>query len=417
MNNKIYGILIVLLLAISLSASAASIPNVNTENRNSNIINTTPKTSNVPYTTVNDQSMNYAQLLNYLLVTKESDQPNYIVCNGSGTNLSTYTFTISTTPLDDYHSLSDNYKDVSLSDSKWKGTLVYTPEDYNLKSIFITNNDDNIDTINYATFKQDLRNTQFWKAPKFEVSFPEFPLTDKELEDIANDDKATILNKLATINHWCIYMKTSYTDFGSLKETTLYTVHNKYVAAARSGNYSSGIGGYFEDVDDNSLEIIAMYDQSMKIPLDKVRFSLSGINLDLDDVVHLLEVANVAIPSDFGMDKPLKFTICGLKGIQLYIKDLNNYATEIFYELDQETMDISAEKDYRSLIKDGLIIPPKDPTHDEISKQFINNKIGRLNEYRDYVHENFNDSESTKMYNHFSNQIDSMINYLEKYLQ
>ncbi|GAA5819456.1 MAG: conserved hypothetical protein [Methanobrevibacter sp. CfCl-M3] len=414
MNNKIYGIFITLLLAISLSASAASIPNVNTENRNS--INTTPKTSNVPiHTTVNHQSMNYAQLLNYLLVTKESDQPNYIVCNGSGANLSTYTFTISTTPLDDYHSLSDNYKDVSLSDSKWKGTLVYTPEDYNLKSIFITNNDDNIDIINYATFKQDLRNTQFWKAPKVEVSFPEFPLTDKEL-DIVNDDNATILNKLATINDWCnSTRKHLNTDFGSLKETTLYTVHNKYVFAARSGNYSSGSGGYFEDVDDNGLEIINMYYQSMKIPLDKVRFSLSDINLKLDHVAHLLEFANAAIPPE--MYKPLKFTILGIKDIQLGIKWLNSNVETLYHELDKETMTISAEKDYRSLIKEGLIIPPKDPTPDEQTKQFINNKIRQLNEYREYVHENFNDSESTKMYNHFSNQIDSMINYLKKYLQ
>jgi hypothetical protein len=392
--------------------TAISTPNIyntrlpmNSNNSNFTIIN--------PYSNGAGEIFNYEQFLDYLLNTKDDNQPKFILMNGEGSDLSKYTYTIcdNYTQPSGYHLLSDNYKDFSLDSDYWKGSLFYTTFNYRLSSKLLINNSVSLYAFDYTCFIQDIKANLYWTSVPLKNVFPDFPYTDNELKsmftinDSNNVNVGTLYMNLAKIENWV--QIASMTRDKLVKDyannAALIDTQNQKVANARgekTGKYWSPdtFGGYYENVDDNGLEIINWYDQSMKIPLDRVRFSLTTIVLTLDNLIYLLDVANAAIPSDFGMDKPLKFVALGVKGVQLYIKNLNNYAIETpYHELDQATMRISGEKSYRSLVINNQVIP-KDPTPDEIIEHndIIDDKIKTLNINREYERNRvYNTDEST----------------------
>jgi hypothetical protein len=420
--TKLFGFLIICMIATSLVSGTLFDSNsfkFNGENAINDVVSPLNTNNSVNGEELNS-TMNYTQMLNYLLNTPENKQPNYILCNGFGSNLTEYSFSISYGPVDNYHNINNNYHNISLTDDIWKGTLFYTPDNYKLSTKFVINNNDSIDLVNWALFQQDIKYTQYWQVAPIADEFPQFPYTDDELAKMFNStDPIALNNHVSEILAWIdlahnILTKQIESFTTQASQVDMQNTRLDLIRGEKSGHYWSPdtYAGYYEEIDDPSLKLINMYDQGMKIPLDKIRNSLDGVSLNLDNAENEINIANANIPFDFGMDKPLKFLALFIKTINLYIKNMNyNRVQQIYHQLDQDTMRISGEKDYRSLVFDGYLTP-HDPTPDEIMEQNkrIDDKITILKNFRTSEHDRIYDP---NYLDNMRNNILDNIHYLE----
>jgi hypothetical protein len=420
MNFKsIFALLIIFLVAASpVSAAFADFNNSREDNKN-NIVNYNVS-NNITSTIDLKAKMNYTEMLDYLLY---NNQPNYILCDGSGADLSKYSFSISNISVNNYHNLSDNYKGIALDSDYYKGTLYYTNNNSNLKSVFITNSDSDIDTANWTFFNQDIKNTQYLKSSPLQDNFLKFPFSHDELFEMFNNTDPIKLNTSCNlINKWVSQTSENISQLDDLyREASVCDIQNTMVAKARSNlsnkYWSPDIfSGYYEDIDDNQLQMMNVYDQNMKILLDKIRYGLDSSSLEIDYVINLINTISITIPSN----KDLKFTILNLKAFNLDIKNINYKISVPYHRLDQDTMNICAEKDYRCLISEG-IIKPHYPTEEEIAgeNKRIDDKISDLNTFRTAEYDRIFNLNSTNprldekvLYPHFSDYIDKLINTL-----
>lgn len=431
--KKFYALFIIFILAISPCASATrdvTFP-INTHEISNSLDNST--TPVLELYSNSDETLNYTTFLDYILHTKDSDQSKWILLNGDGSDLSQYNYTICNnyTQPNGYHKLSDNYKDAPLDSDYWSGTLYYTENNYILKSQILINNSVNIDAFNYACFIQDIKDNLYWKNVPVRQDFPDFPYDNETLKEMfswySQVDTPKIFNNMVKVHNWVDYAINSRNKKlqDSMVTAELIDLQNTKVSKARGekgGHYWSPdiMAGYFENVDDGGLEIINMYDQQMKIPLDKVRFAISTVCLELESAKLIVDWAAAAIPSDYGMDKPLKFLSLTIASLKLALQWTSNAIIESpYHELDQATMAVSAEKSYRKLVSDGRMTPA-DPTQSDIENQnkYIDERISELNKELNFEKEriyNTDESEIKQNLTDFKKLMEDTLWMLNKY--
>jgi hypothetical protein len=399
---KIFGLLIItLILSLSVSSCTAKTMDLNPKNnllnpvvdlkQNINSIVNNSTLSNSTIDTIDGQSFSYSEMLNYLLKLPQNQQPAYIKMDGSGSDPKTYRYSVSIYSDDNYHSVENNYVGIPLNNDHWKGSILYTKIN-NLATQFVINSDDKFNVTNWCIFQRDLRDTQYGKVDSQIVKMPEFPYTDEEIKAYTSffgnpvETATRITIFCIGVNYWVNnvlkIMHKVLTQY--LSDSLDVSLQNSIVAEARhepnNMYWYPSIHPSFNYVDDNGLEIMNMYDQEIKSSLDKIRFALSTTLLILDDVVLAMDFIKAAIPSDYGMDKPMTFAILGVKTCIQEIKHINSeFIDGPYHTLDQETMKISSEKSYRALVKSGAL-KPRDPDSNEIAEnnEFVNKQINNL---------------------------------------
>lgn len=355
--------------------------------------------------------MNYNEIMHYLL---KGNTPTYILVNGNISNLRHCTFLISDKLPNGYHNLSDNYHGLSLTNERFKGTLFYCPNDYKLKTVFITDDMSEISLTEYSIFMRNVRNTQYLSMAPLQI--PSMNISRDELIKIIDGDPFSGPKQIELmVKKLLLSLNDTIQNYRS--EADKIYAHNLVVAKARGDNTGRywGMGHYlqFADVDDNQLEILNMYYQDAKYPLKIAINAIDKSILEFEDSILALEWAKLLIPSDFGFDKPITTCILSIKTMELVVKYAKFDLECKFTELDVGTYQISSEKSYRALIRSGLVVPetPNAATIEEYNT-LIDEKIQNLtkikeNEYSRIFQTTIYDiqSNASNMMDYYMNQI------------
>jgi hypothetical protein len=339
--------------------------------------------NNINTLNTDNEILNYTDMLKVLLETKEDNQPRYILLNGSGGNLSTYSYTISNNyhPPDGYHNLNDNYKLVPLDNNMYDGTILSVKKNYNLKTEFYVNNNENINLTNWVIFNKDIKSTQMLHTTPMELTFPDFPYTEKEINIIFMNpvfDIAMIGPAIVAITTWISQVTTAMTNIINkyALEADDISAQNYEVAKHRGEIadrywYPDIFNGRFENIDDGQLDIMMVYICYIKINLNLVKTALEGADVILGTAIAAFNFVVTSVPSDFGMDKPIKYTLNTMQAIQASLKAAAYFGVTVPYNrFDRESFYITGEEHYRKGIKEGSI-KPHDPTPDEIAEENI----------------------------------------------
>jgi len=366
MNSKFLALFIIFSLLVSPCASASrDVTFLNTHN-----VDLSRGSNNSNFITVTDNSysetLNYTVFLDYLLHTKDVDQPNYILLNGSGSDLSQYTYTICNNykPPIGYHNLSDNYKNIPLDSVYWSGTLFYTLNNYKLSSSILINNNDTIDLIDYVSFIQDLKDNTYNTNVPIKLDYTSFPWTKEQIEYMFSwkgpQDTFILSDNIMKVNNWINFALNTRENTlkDCMRNNEFISIINNRVAEVRGDKkdhyWSPDInGGMFENVDDEGIAYLSMTTNNIKAPLYDVQTALGRTILIIETAKQVIDNIAAAIPSDFGMDKIVKFISLGLGNLILSIKWTKFTLVDTpFSELNQQSTYLSVEKEYRN----GIIL-------------------------------------------------------------
>jgi len=303
---------------------------------------------------VNVNEMNYNECMNYLL---KGNTPTYILVDGDVSNLNICSYIPTEHYPSNYHSLSNNYHNISLNDSSLEGTLLYCPHDYELATTFLTSSSNNIGLIEYCLFNRALRDTQYINMNQ--ISIPAFNDSIAEkIKNIIDTDRINGPKRVGLLIDSIIAQMNNTINNYLIEVNKVYT-HNLVVSNARgdtSGRYW-GMGHYheFANIDDNTLDILNIYNQDCKIAAKTAVLTVENIILIYDTIILALEYAKTAVPSDYGMDKPISLAILAVKSIQIDLKYYKNSLDKTYVQFDSMTWKISSEKSYRALIRNGVV--------------------------------------------------------------
>jgi len=419
MSNKLFGLFIIFILAISPCASATRSFSLTDTHKISNI-DSTVKSYN------SDETLNYDEMLHFL--TRGKNIPEYMLMVGSGTNYSKYTFIKSDKIPDGFHNVSNNYNDLDFKDDTWRSTIFHQPH-VQLPCTFLINNTNQVDLYNYWCFTYDIGNTQHYSYDAIyfeEYKFP-YPL----------DDNCSTLNKsiekdpMGTcdiIEDWSQEMNKELTKGLTAIETESSSSRGQNILISKirgePGNYywlPDTYGGYYENVNDDGLEVINWVEQGMKAVFGDARSQLGTVILILQTInlglEHIKMIAG-SIPFLDCLKTPIEITMLINKDyINILQWKLNNL-NSIYWQYDKDTMLISGEKSYRSGILKGTI-KPEEPTDD--SKRIMNANIDKcisiietnLNTQHELI---YNASYREKIINNLNYKIDyydSLLDFFE----
>jgi len=361
MNSKPFALLIIILL-VNCSCISATRTFDNNFSRSNTVSNYT-NNSNDDF-----DNLNYNEMLHFLLRGK--NLPEYMVMTGNGSNFTTYTFRKSDKIPDGYHPLSDNYHGMDFQDDTWKSTIFHQPKAH-IPCIFLINNNDSVDLVNYWCFTYDLINTQKYETdvinlPK--INFP-YPLNDNatQLKRDITDNPLTTCEK---IDDWSseTYKEVHEGLTAIETQSAPSRAQNMMISKIRlePGDYywvPDIYGGYFENVDDLSLKDMNIVEQGMKSLLGDAKDQLLTVILVLQTINLGLEHAKVLNPLEF-LQKPIEIAILVNKDyINILQWKLNNIQ-HIYWICDRDTMLISGEKDYREELRNNQRMK-EDPTKEE----------------------------------------------------
>ncbi|MDR2623196.1 MAG: hypothetical protein LBC39_01300 [Methanobrevibacter sp.] len=417
---KLKGIILIIFMMSTCTASSFGADN------SSDLREVTLKEANNAVLNVFSSDQNDSDLLTYddliHFLEKGKNLPEYIIIESANhADLKTAKFRCSNNVPAGYSALDSGY---DFSDDCWKNTILYIPK-VSLPKFYI-HNGYSYDLANVWKFTFNTANTQFFTVEPIEAEFPEFPYASKDVMNTAINKNP--LDTSNTLLDWVDLCQSEMNEKITAIQEAAAKVHtqNLFIGIIRGDaskdNYWSPdtYGGYYDDVDDNTLKIMNWYSQGMKVPLMYARNDISGIMNNYEWVIYGLDVAATAVPSDLGLDKPLKYASLGVKFIKLTLGDCKLSLDDVYTNLDADTARISGEKDYRSLVEKGLV-SPKPYTKSDIDNRNkdLKKQIKTLNDYKNYQINLVNDQNSRdKLMKTFDDAIDyydTVINTYQKY--